>query len=273
MIPKTTTFIVMVILSLPLISETIFTQTLQGDLFSITRHDAANFTLNGSSETNSPQNFSLNAEADFCSRYYYKGIALSTGAVFQPGASINVQNFTAGVWSSFSLNRDNIQDLDELDVYMQHDISFDEISISNKLALYLYPGIDDYPTTGEYILNFGVTRGEITGFTEFTVDLVKYPGAFIVTHGISGCRELHSNLQLEASLSFSWAGRKFNSVNYGIDKPAINYMQGDLNITYSFPRGLYLKPHLHYIHTLDKELQETGGKGNFFFGLTAGYTI
>lgn len=215
----------------------------------------------------------LNAETDICSRYYYKGVALSSGPVLQPGFSLSAGNLTAGVWGSLGRNDGRPFTLCETDIYASYEFSLSSITFNNKLAAYLYPEAEGYPDTGEYILLCSVSNQGITAFSEVSIDLIAYRGAFVVTHGAAYSRSLFPGAELESTLSVSWAGSRYNGVNYGVEKTAMNCAQADLGLIYSMQGGVYLNPHFHYFFTIDKELRGSEKYGVFYFGLKAGYNL
>jgi len=224
-------------------------------------------------EGSSSSGVSISAETDLCSRYYYKGVLLSSGAVLQPAIYLSVENFSAGIWGSFGRNEDRSFRLCETDVYASHEFTISELTFNNKFAVYLYPEAEGYPSTGEYILSCSMSKGRVTAFTEFSLDLISDPGSFVVTHGAVYNKELLPGIELEGGLNISWAGSKYNGINYEIEKAALNCVQADISFMWSMPAGQYLRPHLHYFYTIDKELRQGETGGQFYFGLMAGYNL
>lgn len=226
-----------------------------------------------SAEIQQPE-LSFSAEMDLCSSYIYRGIVLNRNLVSQSGFTAYYGNFSAGVWCNLnSATESNPVQLSETDVWVTHDFSILSIDITSAAVMYIYSGADHSPSTAEYSLNAAYSGGPIRYFSNFTVDFMEYTGSFIFSHGICWEKELSGKLGISASLSLSWAGKKYNLVNTGLEKTALNYAGIDISFTYTPARNFYLQPHLQFNRVIDKELREYIDKQSSFFGILSGYTF
>lgn len=231
-------------------------------------------TVNINSETEEAKNPTFCFEADINSRYIYKGIVYSEKLVYQAGFTATYREFSAGVWGNINspqFNRPN--ELTELDVYVSRGFNIGRLQLNNTAAVYFYYDEEESPTTAEYILYASYPAGPLTAFSDISVDIAEYAGAYLVTHGISYEQMLTPELYLNSDLSLSWASGKYNTAYIGFERSAVNYTWIDISLTYYHKSGLYIKPHFQYNLIPDKRLHEYTGKYNSFYGLLAGFTF
>jgi hypothetical protein len=107
-----------------------------------------------SQETES--NVSVDVSADIVSRYIWRGMSLSGSPTIQPSLSLNVYNFTAGTWASYSFNPEIYQEVDLFLTYTTKYVSF---------TLYDYYNPVDLPSvSGDYFhLSKDSTRHALEG--------------------------------------------------------------------------------------------------------------
>jgi hypothetical protein len=214
------------------------------------------------------------SEIDHCSMYTFRGIVLNRNFVIQPVISVLYKNFSAGLWSNISTqSAAGEPTVSEYDIFVSHEFTLYGICINNTAAMYIFTGESGYPTTTEYMLKAEYYTGPIGYSTEFAVDIMEYPGAFIVTHGINYEKKFSEKLFLNTSITLSWAGSKYNFVNIGLEKKAFNFAGLDLSFTFYPDQNLYFKPHFQYNKLLDNELKEFMDDHNTFFGILTGYTF
>lgn len=193
---------------------------------------------------------------DFNSRYVWRGIALSEGAVMQPSVSVSAFDFNFSVWSNFVLNNEvNQGKFNEVDLILSYSREWKKIIIEPTVQFYLYPNQEDSPTTGEISLKVSYPVGPIHVFTSHAFDIVKYGGSYFGDAGVSYEYEFHSELSMKTSLSLGWASSKFNDVYLGLPKSAFNVASGDLSLTYYLKKFLYICPHVGFSVLIDGELR------------------
>ncbi|WP_430812411.1 MULTISPECIES: hypothetical protein [unclassified Carboxylicivirga] len=81
-----------------------------------------------------PSKGSWHVGADLMSRYYWRGMALSTSPAIQPCIEYSIGGFTAGAWGSYSFSKEPYQ---EIDLYLAYE--FGNVS----LAVYDYFSFTD----------------------------------------------------------------------------------------------------------------------------------
>lgn len=217
---------------------------------------------------------STSIETGLFSNYIYKGIIYSDKMVYQAGITGSYSEYSAGIWGNFNspqYGRKN--ELTELDIFVSRSFSIGDLLLNNTASVYFFYGEDPYPVTAEYILYASYPVEPVTFFSDLSLDIAEYAGAFMVTHGLNYEQPLTSVLYFNSSLSFSWATGRYNYPNTGFDKSAIIYAGIDLSLAYYHNSGFYIRPQFQYNVIPDKRLHEYIGKFNTFYGLLAGFTI
>jgi hypothetical protein len=207
---------------------------------------------------------SINFETDFNSRYVFRGIPSSAGPVVQSGLYFSKHGSTLGFWANLNGSRrggENRQprQANELDVTYVHSIERGRTTIEPAAMVYLYP-TNISPTTGEISLRLARRVGKFRVFTSHTVDVLKYEGAYYGEIGVGREYEWSPHLSGEVNISLGAANRKFNEVNIGPHKSAVNVAALDLSLTRVVNEHFYVRPHLGYTRILDHELREASGE-------------
>ncbi len=91
------------------------------------------------------QDFSINTNADFVSRYVWRGLNLNDQPCIQPYLTAKVSNFQIGFWGSYGFTNINPTDPQnavnsEIDTWMSYSVNFpNSISLTAILTDYYYP--------------------------------------------------------------------------------------------------------------------------------------
>ncbi|MCE1199576.1 MAG: hypothetical protein LWW85_11455 [Marinilabiliales bacterium] len=83
-------------------------------------------TFGESSLAQSDNKVSVEVNADFVSRYIWRGTDIGNGPAIQPGATVTWKNFTLGTWASYPLNGKGEA---ETDFYLSKTIGFAKIDL------------------------------------------------------------------------------------------------------------------------------------------------
>jgi hypothetical protein len=211
------------------------------------------------------------AETDFNNKYLWRGITYDDGFVIQPDVWVSYQNITFGVWSNIAMHDiHHSKNLNEIDLSLSYEYSLLKCDFENSLMYYNYQNQPDSPPTGEFYFGIGYSVGEFKCLSNFTIDVVEYPGAFFVEHGLEYEKQLTEEFSLASSLNLGWASRKFNETYAGVSKTTMNMIGANISLTYYPIARLYIKPHLQLNKIIDKNLYETLNKHSSEFGLLLG---
>lgn len=81
---------------------------------------------------------------DVYSQYLWRGFALDTDAVLQPGFDLSLYGFTFSFWSSWDFDNSDALDSDEIDYVIDYTYDFDFASVSVGHTYYEFPGTDTF---------------------------------------------------------------------------------------------------------------------------------
>jgi hypothetical protein len=207
------------------------------------------------------------AEADFNSRYVWRGIPFSKDAVMQSSVWISASDFTLTLWNNFVLNHEpNHGQVNEFDLTLGYYKEWNKFSIEPSFNYYWYPNQEEAPATGELIVKFAYAINCLELFTNQNIDLIEYPGAYFGDIGIGYTRELNPLLTFESSISLGWGSSKFNDTYLEISKTALNVAQCDIAVTYQPENCIYIRPHIAVSTILDHELKEQLDDSTIVYG-------
>lgn len=88
------------------------------------------------------KSLSADLSVDIVSRYIWRGINLSESPALQPTLGLSFKNFTLGTWSSYTLSREIIQ---EVDLFLSYEREYLTITINNY-----YNTLDTLGFNGNY---------------------------------------------------------------------------------------------------------------------------
>jgi hypothetical protein len=207
------------------------------------------------------------AEADFNSRYVWRGIPFSDGAVMQSSVWVSKSDFTLTLWNNFVLNHEpNHRQVNEYDLTLGYCKEWDTVSLEPSINYYWYPHQEEAPSTGELSCKLAYSINELELFTTQNIDIKEYPGAYFGDVGIGYTHEFNPQLTFDGSMSLGWGASKFNDTYIGIAKSALNVVQGDIAVTYQLENGVYFRPHLAVSTILDHELRQQLDDSTIVFG-------
>jgi hypothetical protein len=223
-------------------------------------------------------------ELDANSKYVWRSLAWSQGAVLQPSAWVGVGGFTFSVWSNFVLNsgEPNAGQFNEIDYRMSYDLEIGDFTITPAFTVFSYPNQDAAfsPTTGELEIGVAYAIGDFSLETTHFFDVIDNKGGYIGEFGLAYESDVAESLTLAGAVRFAYANAKFNEYYIPYDSGTLSAVVFEAGLTYTFGSGLYIRPHVEYNNILDKNLRlaiETTDwlslrKPNLFnFGVAVGY--
>src|SRR5262249_54525765 len=141
--------------------------------------------------------FSFTFQDDFVSRYVWRGLAFSRGAVMQPSVAASAYNFVAEVWSNFVLDDEPHQGrFDEVDPSLEYHIHVRHLEIVPMFEAYIFP-TQGQPWTAEAQLKLSYEIGDLTLETSHNFDVVHSPGGYFGDLTVSYEREIVKKLSWE----------------------------------------------------------------------------
>ncbi len=216
---------------------------------------------------------SFGVEDDFNALYAWRGLALSNGPVMQPSAWVSAFGTTLELWTSMYLtDMDRPGRFDEIDVTLGYEAQVADLVIAPRLLSYFYPTGEPSDQTMELALDLSYALGPFELRTSHAVDLVQYLGSYWGELGILMEHEMAPGLSISLSGGVGWATRKFNAVNVGVRRAAINALLFGVELVYYPVDVLYLRLHYELSGILDPVLGDAVGSPVLVnLGLAAGF--
>ena len=202
---------------------------------------------------------SVGANADFFTKYVWRGQNLADDRVLQPGAYINYKDITASFWGNLDLTDGNGHngEFSEIDLTLDYTAQIpgaDFLSYSLGVINYDFPingGADD---TWEIYWGFGLDVPANPSVTVYH-DVDEVDGTYVsfgIEHSIENLTE--SGLSVDLSASIGWGSSSYNKSYWGPDKSELN----DLVLSAAFPfeaAGFSITPSVKYITLIGDDIR------------------
>jgi hypothetical protein len=208
-------------------------------------------------EAASAPGIAYGAEADFNSRYLWRGLALSRGAVFQPSVWASKNNWTLDLWANVDLGRHEGRGrFNEVDVNVAYEHEWGKLTVEPSFLLYTYYHQPGVPTTGELAVKLSLPAGKgLTAYAKQNLDVVKYGGANFTEAGLTFETAVAPHATLETTGSLGWGSSKFNETYVGLSHSGLNVVGADAAVKLDGKHGWTLRPHATYSVVADRKLR------------------
>ncbi len=202
-------------------------------------------------------------EANFPSRYAWRGLAWSKGLVFQP--LLGVGAYGMDLWAACNLpltEPPNEGQVDEVDVGFTYTLEVPWFLLEATAQVWTYPNQPDSPTTIDLdvVLGLPIPLGEeggtLTPFTLQSVDVGSFRGAYYGEFGVRYAYDLNDFTSLEASVLAGWASALFNQTYIGPAISALNFVGASLALTFYPLDFLYFRLHGQLTGLVNSELKD-----------------
>ena len=220
-------------------------------------------------------------EMNYHRHYLWRGAVWGSNDVSQPELHFDLGKFWIAGYTNLNLRPKNLSlesykqkaVFDEQDVEAGYHNQVGEFEYEAAVAGYFYFNQLETPNTAEATINLKYPVWKDTKvFTETSVDIGSYRGAFYTGAGLDYEKEIKS-LVIEAKVYGGTANNKFNNVYYGVNAAKVDFIGGSLNLQYSLPNNLYVALNGEYNRYIDNEVKAITGlrkSDNFsaHFGIT-----
>jgi len=188
-------------------------------------------------------------EVDSSSRYVWRGLPYSEGAVVWPSAWISGKGFTFSLW----VNADHRYRprFNEYDVSAAYERTVGRLTVTGTFSRYTYREVAGDPgSTSEAVVRAVYSIGPGEAFATSSFDVEKYRGAYYVDFGYAVDRDLSSKslLKLDASVAL-WT--KF-AEKYGVpsDGP-LGPATVNVALVQKLTAAFAVRPHVTFTRLLD----------------------
>jgi len=219
----------------------------------------------------SAQSPTAGADVDIVSRYVWRGVPYSDGATVQPSVWKSLHGLTLSLWS-------NLVVADRIDRGQFNHLFVAAIYRTDAGRLTIEPGVQAWHTkafseiaavtTTEGLVRVSGDVGALQIFTNHTVDLQAYRGAYIGDAGLGHSQALGPRAEVVTQLAVSWATARYNSAYVGVAKSAINYASLSGQVAIRLDDHWSLRPHAEWQPIIDAALRRAlQSKGYFTAGV------
>ena len=200
------------------------------------------------------------AEFDFNSKYIWRSLAFSKGAVGQPSAFVGYAGLTFQIWSNFVLNPadPHLHRFNEIDYRLSYQRNIGDFTITPAFTAYSYPNqtAGEVPITGEAEIQIAYDLGAFTLETTHFLDVWANKGGYVGEIGLQFEKEAGAGLTLNAAARLLFANARFNAYYIGAGTPGgIDSLVLEAGATVAVGSGFYVRPHLEYNTVLDSAVR------------------
>ncbi len=195
------------------------------------------------------------ADAAFTDKYLWRGIVFNHGLILQPQIYAGYKDFSIYIWGNTPLWDVNEVAGNEIDVYLDYYHSLSFIDVEASLNLYTYPG-QDYQATMELFTGIFYPIGDFTVFADINIDLLANAGATFYELGVEYQKNLSERLSIAAKVQSGIGSKKFNSYNLEIEKSGLNFVGGNIGLTYSICDGLFIDAGYYHDFIIGDEIKQ-----------------
>jgi len=156
--------------------------------------------------------FDTDLSLDFASEYIWRGQVLGDESVFQPGVSVSMDKFTAGVWGNMDLTNNADEDFEftEVDLYLDYTDTLVE-GLDYSVGVIQYDFVGNAKSTTE--LYAGLALSELPCAPSVTAyfDTNEVPGAIYINAAAGKSVDIADGLTLDLSASLGYANSMYNN--------------------------------------------------------------
>ena len=213
---------------------------------------------------------SVSAEAELDSRFVFRGLALSRGAVLAPSLWATAYGTTASLWANATLDDElgNGKHVRAIVPSIVHTLQWGHWAIEPGLFVYASPADSDAQATSEASLELSVQLGAVRLRSDTKVDVRSHRGAYF---GAFGARyeRASGRWTLDVSGELGWGSRSFHRAYFDVDVAAFDVIEAGLAVRYQLSRVFYLTLHTELSTLVARSLQASVEEPTLMHGGTA----
>ena len=221
----------------------------------------------------SAQSPTAGADVDVVSRYVWRGVPYSDGAAVQPSIWTSLHGWTLSLWSNLVVaDRIDRGQFNHLFVSATYSTEAGRFVIEPAVEAWHTKAFGEVAavTTAEGLVRVSTDVGPLNIFTNHTVDLQAYRGAYIGDAGLGHRRTIGPRAELATEFAISWATARYNSGYVGVAKSAFNYASLSGSVAIRLNDHWSLRPHVEWQPIIDAALRRALQSKAFF---TAGVAV
>jgi hypothetical protein len=197
-------------------------------------------------------------EVAFSSGHADRGFIISDRPVVQPVAWVTTGVGEFSVWSNFTLaatTEGSRPQIVEMEVTRGR--RWKHLEIAPAVTMFFYHDLlstdRDRSIQGWLYLSYDV--GPFSLFTNHSVDLLTYRGAYYGEAGIESLRHVSRSVEVGGSVGVGWASTAFNADYAGVSKSALNRIRAEASLTAHVTPRFYLGPQVSFSTLVDRAVR------------------
>jgi hypothetical protein len=201
---------------------------------------------------------SYGVEIALSSGHADRGFIISDRPVLQPVAWVTTGLGEFSVWSNFTLaatTEGSRPQIWEMEVTRER--RWKHLTIAPAVTMFFYHDLlstdRDRSIQGWLYLSYHV--GPFSLFTNHSVDLLTYRGAYYGEAGIESERHVSPSVELGALVGVGWASTAFNAGYAGVPKSALNRIRAEASLKAHVAPRFYLGPELSFSTLVDRAVR------------------
>ena len=217
---------------------------------------------------------SYGVEIALSSGHADRGIVISDRPVVQPVTWVSGKGVSFSVWGSLTLGETtdgSRPQILEMELTREHEGRHLTVGPAVRMFFYRDPLSIDSSRSIEGWLYVSYSVGPLRLFTNHSVDVLAYRGAYFGEAGFALERRDSERIKVGGSWGIAWASSRFNHAYVGIDKSALNRLSVEGWLTAYVKPRLYIGPHFKFSTAVDRAVRANLARPTYFFvGLTTG---
>lgn len=199
-----------------------------------------------------PAGLSLTGEVDGVSRYVWRTLVYSEGAVVQPSVTLGVRSLELNAWANVDPSFTGTGSLNEVDLSILWTLDLGVFEAIPSVLLYTYPHLAP-ANTGEVQLE--LRRGlpsDLVAFARHATDVMDHPGACFTFVGLDREWSFGDGGSVSLVAQVGRGSRRFSEA-YLPGAPALSVAGLSASWTLPMGRGWAARPHLEWLEVVDAE--------------------
>jgi hypothetical protein len=209
-----------------------------------------------STDTERPVSYGV--EIAFRSGHADRGVLIGDRPVIQPVTWVAAKGAELSLWSSFPVAENTDRSRPEIfEIELTHGLQWRALTVGPAVRAYFYKDpASSYSTRSiEGWLYLSVAMGSFRLFSNHSVDLQTYRGAYFGEAGIASARRLSQRLEIGGLFGAGWASATFNEAYVGVAKSALNRINAEGWVTAYVKPPFYIGSHVEFSTIVDQAVR------------------
>lgn len=213
-------------------------------------------------------------EVGFNSGHADRGFVISDRPVVQPEAWASAGGVEFSVWSSFTLAPNTDHSRPQIvELQLTREQQWGNLRVAPAITTFFYRDLlsVDRDHSVECWLDLSYDLGPFRLFTEQSVDVRTYPGAYFGEAGIKSEGYVSQRVELGGSVGAGWASATFNDSYAGVAKAGLDRVNVEGWMTVHVIPHYYIGPQVELSTIVNSRVRAALARPTFvLFGITTG---